>query len=281
MKQIFLGVALLISTLTLNAKSLDFDVLSLNHSWTEDGLDWSYYGMGTDNIGNTNPYRGMGHGQSFAGNDSRLGTSMNFDMQGLYLYTEFGMSFTHLVIKGYDKDGNEIKSKVLEPLDYNKAYKFVNLQWKNIASFEVEFDISNELETPIVHYDNVMYTPERTVDAVAFASPTIEEVGEQPAELGVSNNTVSKEGSMEMILFPNPAFGNESTVAIKNMPKGNKVVEIRILDGNGTMVSEEKIRTHEVNYKHRMSGLESLVPGPHVIQLNIGGKIFTETLMVR
>lgn len=215
-KKYLLSTLLFFLTFSLFAQTINFDEPYFTESWDEDGYSWSWDGTGWDNIRDYSPHTGSGHATSAPGYHSKLSTSTNINIHGVWLMVDFANDFSHLNLKGFDNAGNLKYYQALNPSDYNFTYTYVTLNWDNVKSFAVDYDAIDP-DTPIgLFYDDLDYS---------ISTLSLD-------DLNLKNS---------IKIFPNPAL---NFVQISGLTKSEKYKVFNVLGKevlNGLISNNEKI----------------------------------------
>ncbi|MFT4986738.1 MAG: hypothetical protein ACI9AT_001123 [Ulvibacter sp.] len=106
----------------------------------------------------------------------------------------------------------------------------------------------------------------------AFISPTPEEI----------DTDLERKGSeISMNIFPNPALHGQTTIALGNMPKGQKDITVVIYDIFGMAIRNERLVENDIETKMKMDNLDTLNSGVYTIHVSIDGKTLSQQLVVR
>ena len=170
---------------------------------------------------------------SAQGYHSKLSTSSEINIDGVWIKTDFASNFSHLNLKGFDNAGNLIYTQALNPMDYQQ-YAYATLNWDNVKSFAVDYDgidpnipvelyyddlvysSSQDLEIVELYYDDLVYSSSQDIeivelyydDLVYSSSQDLEIVELYYDDLDYSISTLSLNDintKTKIIIFPNPS----------------------------------------------------------------------------
>lgn len=217
MKKHLLSLILFAASLPLSSQTLNFDQPFGTQSWSEDGYNWSWDNTGWDNIRTYVPHTGSGHAMTAPGYYSKLSTSTNINIQGVWLMTDRPSDFSYLRLKGFDSSGNVLYTQNLNPNDYNMQYAYVTLNWSNVRSFAVDFQNTDTLMgMGEVFYDDLDYTI---------------------SSLGLNDN----KSQSAIHLYPNPAQNFLQITGVASAQEYNIYSISGEVVANGTIHNNDKI----------------------------------------
>ncbi len=85
---------------------------------------------------------------------------------------------------------------------------------------------------------------------------------------------------MSVSVLPNPCDGEHLTVSVRNAPGGASVVQLDILNAQGDLVVSKRLPLHDGLLNTTIDLDRTLAKGSYSVVLTIGGRTFTERLMV-
>lgn len=230
-KQLFF-LLLSVIFIKVNSQTVNFDQPFGTQSWSEDGYAWSWDNTGWDNIRTYVPHTGSGHAMTAPGYYSKLSTTTNINIQGVWLMTDTPSDFSYLRLKGFDSSGNVLYTKNLNPADYNMQYAYVTLNWTNVKSFAVDFQNTD----PLMGMGSVFY------DDLDYSISSL-----------VTNNPQNKS---TLKFWPNPA---QNFIQISGL---TNVQEFKIHNISGNIVSSGIVHNNE------KIDIQKLTSGIYFIKFN-------------
>ncbi|GGG64067.1 T9SS type A sorting domain-containing protein [Epilithonimonas arachidiradicis] len=213
--------------------TLNFDEPFGTRSWTEDGYNWSWDMSGWDNIRNYNPKSGTGHGATASEYSSKLSTTKNINIYGVWIYCFISNTndLEYFNLKGYDINGNVLYSKSLPPSTFfpNSGYIYIDLNWTNVKSFAVEYKKGSQATfSPAVYYDDLVYSINETLSAEDASSEEVS-IYPNPVKKNLIIDTKKSFLSVEIYNASGQLLkvSNSKNIDLSKLEKGNYVVKIK------------------------------------------------------
>jgi hypothetical protein len=233
MKKQWLTLILFVISLNLVSQTINFNEEWGTRSWDEDGYSWILDHSGWDAIKAYDPYQGSGHVALSEGYDTKLSTSFEINIEGVWIQALFPSNFDHLNLKGFDNTGTLLYTKALNPMDYDQ-YAYAALNWENVKSFAVDYggidpniplelyyddlvySSSQDLEMVELFYDDLVYSSSQDLEMVELFYDDLVYSSSQDLEMvelfyddldysvgSLSINDISTK--TKIIIFPNPS----------------------------------------------------------------------------
>lgn len=226
--------------------TLNFDEPFGTKNWTEDGYNWSWDQSGWDNIRNYNPKSGTGHGATASEYSSKLSTTKNINIYGVWIYCFISNTndLEYLNLKGYDINGNVLYSKSLPPTTFlsNFDYQYIVLNWTNVKSFAVEYKKGSQVQPGTsVYYDDLVYSINETLSAEDASSEEAVSIYPNPVKKNLTIDTKKPFLSAEVYNVNGQVLkiSNSKNIDLSKLEKGNYVVKVKT---NNNVISKKIIK---------------------------------------